>query len=84
MGTYQKRAMQIASIDGDIVIHCSSLLSTVRKTCCILTQTSYIFCIVTWWISAHPYKEYVPKNAPHRYSVLREILQFLAAHDHQQ
>ena len=80
----KKSATQIASIDGDIAICCSSLLSTVSKTFYILMEYSHIFCILTSWMSAYTYKEYIPKNAPQKYSVLREILQFLAAHHHQQ
>ena len=84
MGTYQKSATQTTGIHGDIGICFSSLLSTVSKTCCILTETIWIFYILTWWMSAYTYKEYVPKNAPQKHSILREILQFLAAHHHQQ
>ncbi len=84
MGTYQKSATNITSIHGDIVISCLSLLSTVSKTCWILTERSGIFYILTYWIDAFTYKEYVPKNAPQKYPVLREILPFLAAHHQQQ
>ena len=62
----------------------ASLLTTVSKTCCIVTETAGTFCILTWWVGAHTYKEYVAKNAPQRHSVLREILHFLATHHHQQ
>jgi hypothetical protein len=78
-GTHQRSASKISSIDGDIVICCSSLLSTVSKTCWILTETSGIFYILTWWMGAYTYKEYIPKKVPQEYSILREILPFLAA-----
>ena len=58
-----------------------SLLSTVSKTFYILMEYIRIFCILTSWMSAYTY---IPKNAPQKYSVSREILQFLAAHHHQQ
>ena len=83
-GMHQRSATKISSIDGDIVICCSSLLSTVSMTCWILTETSGIFYILTWWMGAYTYKEYIPKKAPQEYSILREILPFLAAHHHQQ
>ena len=55
-----------------------------KRTCCILTETTGIFCILTSWVHAHTYKEYVAKNIPQRDSVLREILHFLPTHHHQQ
>ena len=67
-----------------MVGYVTGVLTTVSKTCCILTETTGIFCILTWWVCAHTYKEYVAKNMPQRHSVLREILHFLATHHHQQ
>ena len=84
MGTCQKSATEITSIDEDIRIYCFSLLSTVSKTYCILMETTCIFHILTWWIGAYTYKEYVLKKAPQKYPVSREILQFLSVHHHQQ
>ena len=38
----------------------------VSKTFCILTETGHIFYILTWWIGAFTYKEYVPKDEPQK------------------
>ena len=84
MGTYQKMRHTNSQYWWRYCHLLSSLLSTVSKTCCILTESNGSFNILTWWVSAYTYKEYVPKNVPQNDSVLREILQFLAAHHHQQ
>ena len=55
--------------------YCHLLLltvATVSKTCCILTETTWTFCILTWWIGAYTYKEYVFEKTHKNIHIKRE------------